>query len=346
MSDKINFFITGATGFIGGSVVLRLLNHPKAASFHLTVLVRAAEKAEKFKTLGINAVVGSHSDLPLVEKLASEADVVIAMADADNLEAAQATLKGLKKRHTITGVKPIFIHTSGTGVLADTAGGMYAYDTIYNDADPDQIETLPPTQLHRNVDLELLAADQQGYLNVYIVVPSTIYGIATGKLVELGLQNPHSIQVPALVDASLARGQGGMVGEGKNLWPNVHVEDVADLYVVLYDSIVAEPDKVGHGREGIYFGENGEHSLYDVGKAIAKALVDAGKGRSPEPTTFTQEEIEKYFGGSDYLGSNSRCRGNRSRSIGWKPTHTTTDFLGSIEAEVEAAAKRNPAQLR
>lgn len=48
------------------------------------------------------------------------------------------------------------------GVLADTAGGMYAYDTIYNDADPDQIETLPPTQLHRNVDLELLNADKQG----------------------------------------------------------------------------------------------------------------------------------------------------------------------------------------
>jgi hypothetical protein len=65
----------------------------------------------------------------------------------------------------------------------------------------------------------------EDYVRVYIVIPSTIYGIATGKLVELGVQNAHSIQVPALVDASLARGQGGMVGEGKNLWPNVHVED-------------------------------------------------------------------------------------------------------------------------
>lgn len=146
------------------------------------------------------------------------------------------------------------------------------------------------------------------------MIPSTIYGIATGKLVELGLQNAHSIQVPALVDASLDRGQGGMVGEGKNLWPNVHVEDgtpiyldvckscidrinlVADLYIVLYNAIVANQDKVGHGREGIYFGENGEHSLYDVGKAVAQALVDAGKGKSLEPTTFSKEEIDKYFG--------------------------------------------------
>jgi hypothetical protein len=41
---------------------------------------------------------------------------------------------------------------------------MYQYDTIYSDADPDQIESLPPTQLHRNVDLEVVNADKQGIL--------------------------------------------------------------------------------------------------------------------------------------------------------------------------------------
>jgi hypothetical protein len=60
---------------------------------------------------------------------------------------------------------------------------------------------------------------------MYIILPSTIYGIATGKLVELGIQNPHSVQIPGLINASLARGQGGMVGLGKNIWPNVNIED-------------------------------------------------------------------------------------------------------------------------
>ena len=69
---------------------------------------------------------------------------------------------------------------------------------------------------------------------------------------------------------------------------------VADLYVVLYDSIVTNP-ATGHGREGIYFGESGEHTLYDVGKAIGEALVAFGKSDNPEPTTFTKEEIDKYF---------------------------------------------------
>ncbi|KAF8149876.1 hypothetical protein B0H34DRAFT_678825 [Crassisporium funariophilum] len=336
--SKTNIFFTGATGYIGGSVLSRLLKDPKAKDTTITALVRSPEKVEKLKALGVNAVVGSHTDEKLVEKLASEADVVIATADADNLEAALATLRGLKTRYEKTGTPPIFIHTSGTGVLTDDAAGDKTTDTIYDDSNPDQIESLPDTQLHRNVDLELVRADKEGYIKSYIVIPSTIYGIASGELVEKGIQNAHSIQVPELIRAALARGEGGTVGAGKNFWPNVHINDVADLYIVLYDSILSNP-ATGHGREGYYFGENGEHTLYDVGKAIGEAVVAIGKGKNPGPTTFTKEELDKYLGGSTYLGTNSRCRGKRSRAIGWKPTKTTKDFIASIRPEVEALAR-------
>jgi len=65
----------------------------------------------------------------------------------------------------------------------------------------------------------------KGYVKTYIVLPGTIYGIATGSLVDAGLQNPFSQQIPRLVKLSLMRGRAGMVGEGKNIWPNVHVHD-------------------------------------------------------------------------------------------------------------------------
>lgn len=160
-----------------------------------------------------------------------------------------------------------------------------------------------------------------------------------------------------------------MVGAGKNFWPNVDIEEgknhnyhpgvaplifysVADLYVVLYNSIVANP-ATGHGREGIYFGVSGEHTLYDVGKAIGETLVAIGKSDNPEPTTFTKEEIDKYFGvsdhpnlyqsesdhgaqGSSYIGTNSRAVANRSRSIGWNPVKTTKDLLASVKPEIAA----------
>ena len=65
------------TGYIGGSVVSRLLEHPKASSFQITALVRSPEKAAKLETIGIKAVVGSFSELDKLEKLSSDADVLI-----------------------------------------------------------------------------------------------------------------------------------------------------------------------------------------------------------------------------------------------------------------------------
>ncbi|KAF8205275.1 NAD-P-binding protein [Mycena galopus ATCC 62051] len=336
---KTNFFLTGATGYIGGSILARFLEHPHADMFQFTVLVRDPQKAEKFKDLNVKAVIGSHSDHQLVEKLASEADVVIAAADCDDLAAAKATLAGLRKRHTL-GVVPIFIHTSGTGVISDDAKGMYAGTTVYDDSDAEQIESIAPTQMHRNVDVAITEADAEGYIKSYIVVPSTIYGLAKSRLVDMRIQNPHSLQIPSLISASLDRKQAGMVGEGKNIWPNVEVHELMDLYTTLYDKIIEDPD-TGHRRNGFHFGASGEHSLYDVGQAIGKALVALGKSESPEPTTFTQAELDKYFKGSAYLGSNVRCRATRSLSIGWKPIKTTSDMLASIQPEVEAIIKKN-----
>ena len=67
------------------------------------------------------------------------------------------------------------------------------------------------------------------------------------------------------------------------------------MYLVLFDAIRKDPKVPGHGREGFYFGENGEHNMYEVGKAIGDALVALGKSATPDPTPFTEEELEKYI---------------------------------------------------
>ncbi len=89
---------------------------------------------------------------------------------------------------------------------------------------------------------------------------------------------------------------------------------VADLYIVLFDAIRKDPSVPGHGREGFYFGENGEHNMYEVGKAIGDALVALGKSATPDPTPFTNEENQKYFGvsigASDFSWPNERLNLN------------------------------------
>ncbi|KAF7344096.1 NAD-P-binding protein [Mycena venus] len=329
---KTNFFLTGATGYIGGTVLTRFLAHPRANTFRFTVLVRDPKKAEVFKELGVKAVVGSRSDVELVERLASQADVVISIADCDDVGAAKATLQGLRKRGA-SGTVPIFIHTSGAGVIFDDAKGMHSDATIYDDSDADQIETIAPTQKHRDVDLLIIAADTEGMYSIRL-------GTGHGTPCRLGRPEPSLNADPILVKAALDRGRAGMVGEEKNIWHNVEIHELADLYITLYDKIVADPD-TGHGRNGFYFGESGEHSLYAVSKEIGTALVALKKSDSAEPMTFTQADLNKYFRGSSFLGSNSRCRATRARAFGWKPTKSTSDMLASIRPEMEVVIKKN-----
>ena len=67
--------------------------------------------------------------------------------------------------------------------------------------------------------------------------------------------------------------------------------------MVLYDAVVTKgPENVDHGIRGYYFGENGEHSWYDISKAIGRAMVELGLSKTDEPDSFTDEELAKLFG--------------------------------------------------
>ncbi|KAI0326560.1 NAD-P-binding protein [Cubamyces sp. BRFM 1775] len=335
---KVSVLLLGATGYIGGGVLARLLVNAKPL-FDITVLLRDAVKADKLKPFGVKPVLGNLDDTEKIRDLASRADIVFECADADHIESTKAVLAGLKDRHKATGKVPTLIHTSGTGVLTDDAAGMHDTDVVYDDRDVEQPAKIPRTQPHREIDLAVLAADEEGYVKTYLVLPSTIYGLATGPLVDAGIMNPQSQQIPALITASIDRGRAGMVGEGKNIWPNVHINDVVHLYEVLWNHVLACKD-IGHGKEGYYFAENGEHKLYDVARRIGAVLKDFGLADTEEPSMFSQEELDKYFAGSDSLGSNSRCRAERSRAVGWKAKNKTEDMLASIKPEIQYMLSR------
>lgn len=66
------------TGYIGGSVLNRLLEHEKASTFSITVPVRSSEKAKMLESkFEVQAEIASLSDHEKLESLASNADIVI-----------------------------------------------------------------------------------------------------------------------------------------------------------------------------------------------------------------------------------------------------------------------------
>ncbi|TFY52256.1 hypothetical protein EVG20_g10632 [Dentipellis fragilis] len=192
------------TGYIGRSVLQLLLDHCKHDAFAIMAYVRSEEKAKKLEAFGVHTAIGTLDEVDKLEDLSSKANVVLNTADSDHFAGNTAILRGLRKRHERTGEVPILIHTSGTD--------------------------------------EEITHSILGYARTYIILPAMIYGLATGKLVDTGIVKRRSIQVPAIIKASLARGQGGVVGEGKNFWPNVHIDDSA-YYTLLFRQCITIDDR-------------------------------------------------------------------------------------------------------
>ncbi|KAH9903078.1 NAD-P-binding protein [Cubamyces lactineus] len=352
MSSNVTIFLTGATGYIGGSVLGRLLSHPKAADFEITALVRNADKAKALETqFGVKTVLGSLQDLDKLADLAASAQVTINTADCDDVEATKAILRGLKQRHDKTGELPVLIHTSGTGEFADDARGEFASETIYSDLDIPTIEALPPNAPHRPADLLVVAADtEDGYARTHIIMPSIVYGIATGPLVDAGIVNPHTIITPLFVRAGLSRGTVGVLGKGLSRWANVHIDDLVDVYIRMFDAVLQDPSKVSHGREGYFFIDNGELSVRELLQTMADALFALGRISTRELIPYAPDEAGKFLI-NDYLAAfmftNSRTRGERARrELGWSPKHTALDFVNGLPAEVEMLVKKLDAQAK
>lgn len=98
------------------------------------------------------------------------------------------------------------------------------------------------------------------------------------------------------------------IGKGENIWANVHIDDVTELYLLALQKAPAG---------ALYYAENGEEALKNVAAAISRMLGFGGKTRQWSP-----QEAEAALGPKAYssFGSNSRVRGKRSRAeLSWQP---------------------------
>ena len=296
----MHIFVTGAAGFIGGSVALGMVR----AGHQVSGLVRNPEQAEALAKLGITPVIGELEQAELLSAQARAADAVINAASSDHAGAISALIEGLRDSGKV------LLHTSGSSIVGDASGGQ-ASDRIFDeDALP---EPAADKAARVALDHSVLAAAQQGIRSA-VLCNTLIYGD--------GLALPRdSVQLPRLIRQARHSGVVRHVGPGLNIWSNVHIADVVEAY-----QLALEKTPAGM----FYFIENGETAFRDISAAIAKALkLGPAQDWSPE------EAIAEwgYEMASYALGSNSRVRGTRARTLlGWTPQHTSV--LDWIAAEV------------
>ena len=287
----MNVFVTGAAGFIGGSIATGLVQ----AGHNVTGLVRSAEQADELKALGMNAVIGTLDDSQLLAQQARAADAVINAASSDHRGAVAALLDALR------GSNKVFLHTSGSSIVGDASGGKSSDDIYYEDNLPE-----PTVDKADRVAIDnlVLAAAQDG-VNSAVICNTLIYGHSLGV-------NRDSVQLPRLLKQARKSGVVRHLGTGQNIWSNVHIEDVVALYQLALTKNVPGT---------FYFVESGEASFIDMTTAMAEAL-NLGK---PQDWPLQDAEAEWGYEMANYgLGSNSRVRGKHARDLlGWKPKRTS-----------------------
>jgi len=286
----MRLFVTGATGYIGGSVAVRLV----AAGHTVRGLVRDPAKSDLLRAHGIQPVPGSLDDEDVLAREASAADGVVNAADADHLPSLQAMLRAIEGSG-----KPL-VHTSGSSVIGDDARGNRPSDAIFDEDTP--FVVAPAKQARHALNGRVLAAAALG-VRAVVVCPTLIYGAGKGL-------NPRSIQIPFLVEQARAHGAVRVVGLGLNRWSTVHIDDLTALYWLALEKAPAG---------AFYFAENGEASFTEIGQAIATRL-----GMGPVESVAAEEAAAAWGPGRAYytFGSNSRVRARRARrELAWTPRH-------------------------
>ena len=135
-----------------------------------------------------------------------------------------------------------------------------------------------------------------------VICPSLIFGRG------LGLK-PDSAQVPRLIGLARKYRVGRHVGRGENIWSNVHIDDLAELYALALERAPAG---------AFYYAENGENSMRETASAISH-MLGYGVRTVPLSTEEAVAELGEVSAAYTY-GSNSRVRAVRARSeLGWSP---------------------------
>jgi nucleoside-diphosphate-sugar epimerase len=293
-------FLTGATGYIGTAVAERF----QAAGHQLTALARSATSRAKLETAGITPVRGDFTDPASLGSAARAADGVISLAttydpaiDGPAIDAILGALSGSNK--------PL-VYTSGIWSHGDTGG------KVADETSPPK----PPALVAWRQDVEdrVLAGAKRGIRSI-VIRPAIVYGRGAGI-------------VAGLVDSARKEGAARYIGSGKNRWPQVHVDDLADLYLLAFEK--APPGTLLLGVAG-------------PARAVSEIAAAASRGAGAEGRTVATplDEARKAMGPyADALVLDQQASGKKAQELlGWRPHRP--DILEELErgSYVDAGAR-------
>ncbi|RYN74991.1 hypothetical protein AA0120_g12175 [Alternaria tenuissima] len=352
--------LTGATGYIGGTILANLLKSSShtLSNATITCLVRGPERVAT-----LSAAYGDRvrpvlykdlDDLETTTAVAAQHDLVIHTTLGYHAASAQALIRGLAQRKVTTGRDVWMIHTSGTSNLADQPiSGTWvekvperefddAKDDIYGYEQEREAQTKNP---QRSTELAVIDAGLQLGVKTLVIMSPTIYGLGSG------LFHRTSLQIPMYIVSVLTTGRAIVVNGGKGVWDHVHVEDVAELYKIAVIEILERGGKaLPTGQKGIIFSGNGRHTWMEVAQGVADACYEEGKIKDGSINSVGLAEGAKILAAAMpmmnehmvemALCSNARTVASVGKRLGWKPSRGAEAWSKGFRDDVKALVEK------
>lgn len=298
----MHVFLTGANGFIGGVVIERLQHNGHT----VTGLARNDTAAATLQSRGVTPVQGSLQDTDTLTRVAREAEAVLHLgfgkgqdAIETDRKAVEAFLVGLASSN-----KPL-IYTSGSMVTGDSG------DSITDESTP--LDTKGATAWRGRHEQVALAGTERGVRALVIRPASIVHGRSGGGTI-LGL-----------LKSAREDGAARYVGNGENRKSPVHVEDLANLYVLALERATAGQVFIGASDEIV------------TQKAVAEAASRAA-GAGGKTVSWTLEEARKAIGFlADIQAMNGVVSSAKARHmLEWNPQGPT------LLSELDSGSYRHP----
>lgn len=275
----MNILVFGATGYVGSAVVDRLL-----AAGHEPV--GAVRKEHGRELAGIVTLAADLADPASVRTaITPDIDAVVhAAAPGANWDAEQAAVEAMLT--ALAGTNRALIYTSGVWVLGMTGPGGADENSPAN---PAWISAGRPA-----IERQVQAAAERGVRGI-VIRPGIVHGRGGG--------------IPALMaDWARQAGTGRYVGDPGTHWPMVHVEDLADLFLLAAEQ--APPGWLVHGVA--------EPAVAVTALAQAADLAAGGPGRCTAwPVSEAADALGAPF--AQALALDQIVRTTRAAGLGWRP---------------------------
>ena len=291
----MKLLIFGATGYLGKHIAREAI----ACGHAVLGLARSDASAEKLRVAGIDPVTGDLTDIPSVLPALDRVDAVISIAQVmldEEYAAAKAVLEHLE------GSGKTFILTTGTGLLSQKTDGDWSDDSFAED-DP----FVPSKYIGRRHETEnMVRAFKDRGVRAMIVRPPLMYGNGECKVID---------------DFYVSAAKTGAVcylGAGLNLYSNVHVEDLARVFMLALEKGVAG---------ALYHAVSGEQNYRTMAETIARLLDVPTRSVSFEEAMAIWDKFTALIGFS--VCSRSRSPRTR-RELGWVPHPDKLDILAEV----------------